>query len=53
VRVAEWSERVDPRTAGIAEAEKLGDFVEGFAGGVINGAADEGVGPCAVGDAVG
>ena len=42
-------EGVDPGTAGIAEAEELGDFVEGFAGGVVNGAADEGVMPRAVG----
>ena len=51
VRVAVWSERVDPWAAGIAEAEKLSDFVEGFACGVIDGAANEGVGPCALGRA--
>ena len=43
VRVAELRERVDPGTAGIAEAEQLGDLVEGLAGGVVDGAADEGV----------
>ena len=48
VRIAVWSERVDPGTAGIAEAEKLGDFVEGFACGVVDGAADECVRPRAV-----
>ena len=41
-------ERVDPRTAGIAEAEQLGDFVEGLAGGVVDRAADQRVMPCAV-----
>jgi len=53
VRVAVWSERINPWTAGIAEAEKLCDFVEGFAGCVVDGAADEGVGPCTVGVAAG
>ena len=38
-------ERVDPGTAGIAEAEQLGDLVVGFAGGVVDGAANERVGP--------
>ena len=49
VRVAEFGEGVDPGTAGIAEAEELGDFIEGFSGSVVDGAADEGVGPDAVG----
>ena len=48
MRIAELGEGVDPGTAGIAEAEELGDFVVGFAGGVVDGAADESVGPCAV-----
>ena len=48
LRVAEAGERVDPRAAGIAEPEQLGDFVVGFAGGVVDGAADEGVVPRAV-----
>ena len=48
VRVAVLSECVDPGTAGIAEAEELGDLVEGFAGSVVDGAADEGIGPRAV-----
>ena len=48
VRVAEFGERVDPGTAGIAEAEQLGDLVEGLAGGVVDGAADERVAPGAV-----
>ena len=50
-RVAEACEGVDPGTSGIAEAEQLGDLVVGFAGGVVDGAADEGVVPCAVGGA--
>ncbi len=50
-RVAVLRERVDPGAAGIAEAEELGDFVVGFSGGVVDGAADEGVVPCAVGGA--
>jgi hypothetical protein len=45
LRVAELSEGVDPRASGIAEAEEFGDFVVGFAGGVVEGAADEGVVP--------
>jgi hypothetical protein len=40
---------VDPGTAGVAETEELGDLVVGFAGGVVEGAADEGVGPRTVG----
>jgi len=49
VGIAVECESVDPGTTGVAEAEKLGDFVVGFAGGVVNGAADEGVVPGAVG----
>ena len=41
MRVAEAGEGVDPGAAGIAEAEQLGDLVVGFAGGVVEGAADE------------
>jgi len=48
VRVTKFCESIDPGTAGIAEAEKLGDFVEGFACGVVDGAADECVRPRAV-----
>ena len=48
-RVSVLRERVDPRAAGISEAEELGDFVVGFSGGVVDGAADEVVDPCAVG----
>ncbi len=47
--VAVQGEVVDPGATGIAEAEELGDLVVGFAGGVVDGAADEGVGPGAVG----
>ncbi len=47
-RVAVLRKRVDPRPAGIAEPEQLGDLVVGFAGGIIDGAADERIGPCAV-----
>ena len=51
VRIAVLGEGVDPGTSGIAEAEELGDLVVGFAGGVVEGAADEGVVPGAVGGA--
>ena len=44
-RVAVGSEAVDDRASGISQAEKLGDFVEGFAGGVVAGVADVFVGP--------
>jgi hypothetical protein len=40
---------VDPGASGVAEAEELGDFVVGFSGGVVDGAADEGVVPGALG----
>ena len=43
--VAVGGEGVDPGAAGVAEAEELGDLVEGFAGGVVDGAADVRVGP--------
>ena len=43
--VAVGGEAIDPGAAGVAEAEELGDFVEGFAGGVVDGAADVAVGP--------
>ena len=43
------SQCVDPGTTWITEAEEFGDLVEGFACGVVNSAADELVGPCAVG----
>ena len=49
--IAVLGERVDPGASGIAEAEKLGDLVIGFAGGVVDGAADECVVPGAVGRA--
>ena len=47
--VAVLGEGVDPGASGVAKAEKLGDFVVGFAGGVVYRAADEGVVPGAVG----
>ena len=47
-RVTELGEGVDPGASGIAEAEQLGDLVVGFTGGVVEGAADERVGPGAV-----
>jgi len=47
--VAVAGEGVNPGASGITEAEELGDLVVGFAGSVVDGAADEGVGPCAVG----
>ncbi len=45
VRVAVGGEVVDPGAAGIAEAEQLGDLVEGLAGGVVDGVADVAVVP--------
>ena len=50
-RVAEGGEGVEPGTAGVAETEELGDLVVGFAGGIVEGAADEGVVPGAGGGA--
>ena len=50
-RVAVGGEGVDPGAAGVAEAEELGDLVVGFAGGVVDGAADVAVGPGAVASA--
>ena len=37
--VAVGSQGVDPRAAGVAEAEEFGDFVEGLAGGIVDGVA--------------
>ena len=48
VGIAEFGERVDPRAAGIAEAEQFRDFVEGLARGIVHCAADERVTPRAV-----
>ncbi len=48
LRVTELRQRIDPGTAWITEAEELGYFVEGLAGGVVDGAADEFVRPCAI-----
>ena len=48
-RVAVLSESVNPGTSGVAKAEEFGDFVIGFAGRVVDGAADEGVMPGTVG----
>ena len=46
--LAEGGEGIDPGAAGVGQAEEFGDFVEGFAGGVVHGAAeglvDEGFG---------
>lgn len=39
-------EDVDPGAAGVGKAEEFGDFVEGFAGGVIEGFANVAVAPC-------
>ena len=54
VGIAVRGEFVDNRTAGIAEGEEAGDFVVGFAGRVVTGATDAGVGklPGAVGSLV-
>ncbi len=49
LRIAEAGQCVDPGAAGIGEAQKLGDFVERFAGGIVEGAADERVVPGSVG----
>ena len=51
VGVAVLGEGVDPGASGIAEAKELGYLVEGFAGGIVEGAADEGVAPGVVGGA--
>ncbi len=48
LRIAKFRQRVDPRTAGIAEAEQFCDFVEGLARGVVHGAAHERVVPRAL-----
>ena len=39
--IAMKGQGIDPGTAGVAQAEQLGHLVEGFAGGVVQGAADE------------
>src|SRR6202789_1873017 len=54
VGIAVGGELVDNRTAGIPEAEEARDFVVAFAGGVVTGATDAGVGklPGAVGGLV-
>ena len=52
VWIAELGDGVDPWAAGIAEAEELGDFVIGFAGRIVERAADERVLP-GVGDGAG
>src|SRR5438270_9483435 len=39
-RVAKRREPVDNRPAGIAQAEQLGDFIEGFAGSIVTGMSD-------------
>ena len=49
--VAVQGEGVDPWASGIAQTEEFGDFVIGFARSVVDGAADEGVVPGAVGRA--
>jgi len=49
--VSVQGEGIDPGTAGVSEAEELGDFVVGFTGGIVHGPTDEGVVPGAVGRA--
>lgn len=39
-RVSVRDKVVDPGASGVAEAKELGDLVEGFAGGVVDGSAD-------------
>ncbi len=46
--IAEFGQRVDPRTTGIAEAEQLRDLIEGFARGVVHGASHQRVIPCSL-----
>lgn len=46
--ITEGAERIEPRTAGIAQAEQLSDLVIGFAGGVVDGATDVAIVPCAL-----
>ncbi len=46
-RIAVRSERIDPRTTGIAEAEQLGHLVVSLAGSVVDGTAHVAIGPCA------
>ena len=46
--IAVGREGVEPGTAGVSEAEEFRDLVEGFAGGVVEGAAYVAVGPDAV-----
>ena len=43
VGVAALGQPVDHRPAGVAQAEVLGDFVEGFAGGIVHGVAHQAV----------
>ncbi len=43
--VAVGGEGVDPGATGVAEAEELGDLIEGFAGGIVYGATYVAVGP--------
>jgi hypothetical protein len=42
-------ERIDPGSAGVAQTEKFGDLVVGFASGIVDRAAHVSVGPCGVG----
>ncbi len=44
-RISVWGKAVDPGSAWIAEAKELGNFIESFAGGVVNGAANVAVLP--------
>ena len=43
-RIAERRQAIDYRTSGIAEAEKFGDFVERFAGGIVARLAQQAIG---------
>ena len=45
VRVAMEGKRVDPGTTGVAEAEQLGNLIEGFPGSIIDSTADALIAP--------
>ncbi len=48
VRVSVSGKFVDHGAAGVAQSQELGDFVEGFAGGIVAGVADVLIGPAAL-----
>src|SRR6185437_711325 len=48
LRIAELGELVNHWAAGIAQPQQLGDFIEGFSGGIVSGVADVLVSPAAL-----